>query len=351
MFQKLLFLVSIALTLIFGLAGTALAQAEEPNLAIENQWSYSVHFSMGEFAGEIDEGFQNATLTGLVQMEIVAREIVEILNHTYEVWIVEMTGEFEVFFSYDVPNLGIVQITAPAHSMGYVYLDSESFKYVRADLEITSRFRQFSFLFDLQIDVEMSVDVQNDTWTFPFDVGSQGVVTGNALTYAHYVFKVNGGVVAEDTRGSAHVYDADYDCTEWMNVRVGDREYEAYVLNISTPGIYSFFGLETGHRIEYYASDLRGPARVYVHDSGGERIGEWSLISFRVSRDKSTGGMEFLLAGLILLLLLVLGTILVRRRSKIRGAEGFDGVQNCRRCGAEIGQDETTCPKCGRAIW
>ncbi|MFQ6106050.1 MAG: hypothetical protein ACE5QF_00460 [Thermoplasmata archaeon] len=350
--MRRLFSLLLFLLLSFGGTGNAMAQAHAPTISVGNTWKYSVSISLGDLVSEMEEGMQDVDLEGTVNLTVVSRQTVEVLNHSYDAWVIELEGDFDVEFAYTIPDTGTFLITAPAVSEGTLYLDNDSFEYVMTSLTITSNFRRFSVTFSLLLEAETYLAILSDTWDFPFDVGSAGSASGEGLSHARYSVGMSGTLVEENETTVRYAYNQTYECTDHLNVTVEAGEFEAYEVNASSPGIY-LFGFPGGQRKEYYSENVNNNVRVEVYDNRTALVGEWNLLSYVESPTRGSG-LEFLLITLIIIMLIVVAVIILLKR---RSREATDRVRAvevkrvCRRCGSDIPEGQMTCPLCGRAIW
>ena len=196
------------------------------------------------------------------------------------------------------------------------------------------------------------MDIETDTWHFPFDAGDTGMTTGQGLSYIHYVAKVNGEVVGEDEATVPYAYSSAYECVGLQQVDVEAGSFQAYELNVSSPGMY-LFGYSEGYRHEYFSNEVNNSVEVDIYDSGNELIGEWNLVSYGESQDGSGDWTAGLLIALALLLIIgLIAALLLRRRSREATVErtSSSGKRVCRRCGTEIPEGQSACPTCGRTI-
>ena len=346
---------SILLVLILysGTAGSVTAEAEAPVLSVGNEWKYSVSLSLVSLIGQAEGGFEDVSIQGTVTMVVESRRTVEVLARTYDAWVIALEGDFDVAFTYTIPDLGPLTMSAPASSEGFLFLDSDSFEYVKSSVTITSRFTRFSVTFEMVVETETSLDIENDDWHFPFDTGDAGTTTGHGLSYAHYVARVNGEVVEENETTVPYAYNSAYECVELLDVGVEAGNFQAYRLNVSSPGMY-LFGYSEGYRHEYYSNEVNNSVDVDIYDSDDELIGQWSLISYGRSQDGAndwTTALLILLA-LVLLIIIAIAVLLLRRRSREATVEQTpsSGKRACRRCGTEIPEGQSACPACGRTI-
>ncbi|MFQ5911057.1 MAG: zinc ribbon domain-containing protein, partial [Thermoplasmata archaeon] len=331
----------------------AVGQAEAPLISIGNTWKYSVELSLSDFIGEMEEGFENVTLQGTVTMVVKSRQIVEVLNRSYDTWAIDLLGDFDVGFAYTVPDLGTITVNAPAETKGTVYLDNETFEYVKTSFTTTSHFRRFTITFDLLLEAETSLNISTDSWNFPYDVGSVGITSGSGVSFAHYVMKMSGTVMAENETSASFSYNPTYECTKKRNVTVEAGAFRTYKVTVSSPGIY-FFGPFDGYRHEFYSNGVNNIVRAEVYSNENELLGEWELLSYEESPASARGGLEILLVILIIIaVILILIAIFVLRSSRRKTTEDTPGSavsMNCRRCGSEIPEGQGICPSCGRAI-
>ncbi len=344
--------VLLVLILYVGTAGGVTAEAEAPALSVGNEWEYSVHMSLDNLIGQVEGGFEDMSILGTIRMTVESRQTVEVLSRMYDAWVITLEGDFEVTFTYTIQDLGPLTMTAPASLEGSLFLDNDSFEYVKSSLEIMSRFSKFSVLFEMAVEVETSLDIESDTWHFPFDAGDTGVTTGQGLSHIHYVAKVNGEVVGEDEAKVPYAYSSAYECVGLQQVDAEAGSFQAYELNVSSPGMY-LFGYSEGYRHEYFSNEVNNSVEVDIYDSGDELIGEWNLVSYGESQDGSGDWTAGLLIALALLLIIgLIVTLLLRRRSREATAErtSSSGKRVCRRCGTEIPEGRSACPACGRTI-
>lgn len=344
--------VLLVIILYLGTAVSVTAEAEGPVLSVGNEWEYSVHMSLDNLIGQVEGGFEDVSIQGTITMAVESRRTVEVLGRTYDAWIIALEGDFEVTFTYTIQDLGPLTMTAPANLKGSLFLDNESFEYVKSSLEITSRFSKFSMLFEMAVEVETSLDIESDTWHFPFDAGDTGMTTGQGQSYVHYVAKVNGDVVEEDEATVPFAYSSAYECEGLQQVDVEAGRFQAYELNVSSPGMY-LFGYSEGYRHEFYSNEVNNSVEVDIYDSGDDLIGEWSLVSYGESQDGSGDWTAGLLIALALLLIVgLIVALLLRKRSREATAERTSsfGKSVCRRCGTEIPEGQGACPACGRTI-
>ncbi|MCJ2669753.1 MAG: zinc ribbon domain-containing protein [Thermoplasmata archaeon] len=344
----------LVLILYFGTAGGVTAEAEAPALSVGNEWEYSVHMSLDNLIGQVEGGFEDMSIQGTIRMAVEPRQTVEVLSRTYDAWVIALEGDFEVTFTYTVQDLGPLTMTAPASLEGSLFLDNDSFEYVKSSQEITSRFSKFSVLFEMAVEVETSLDIETDTWHFPFDAGDTGMTTGQGLSYIHYVAKVNGEVVGEDEATVPYAYSSAYECVGLQPVDVEAGSFQAYELNVSSPGMY-LFGYSEGYRHEYFSNEVNNSVEVDIYDSGDELIGEWNLVSYGESQDGAidwTTALLVLLALVLLIIIIAIAVLLLRRKSReaTAGQTPSSGKRACRRCGAEIPEGQNACPACGRTI-
>jgi hypothetical protein len=343
----------VVLILFIGMTGDVSAEAEAPEFAAGTAWEYSVSSSLGSLIGQVEGGFEDLFIEGTVVMAVDSMHSVSVLGRTYDAWIISVEGDFDVEFTYNVPDLGPLTMTAPAGSEGYLYLDNESYEYVKSLMTITSRFTKFSMTFEFVIEIETSLDIEGDTWHFPFDVGASGTSTGHGLSSAYYVAKVNGDVMGENETSVPFSYTSDYECLDFKEVSVDAGSFQTYEVNASSAGPY-LFGYPQGYRREYFSNEVNNSVEILVYDEGHELIGEWELLSYG---EREGGSMDWTLCLSILvalvLLLVILGAIMLRRRSRERTLESESSsvTRVCRRCGVVIPEGESACPSCGRAIW
>jgi hypothetical protein len=349
------FQVLIVLMLCIGATGNASAEAEAPALATGMEWEYSVSLSLGDLIGQVEEGFEDLFIDGTVLMTVDSLETVHVLGRPYDAWVISVKGDFDVRFTYVIPDIGPLTMTAPAFGEGFVYLDNESYEYVRSSIEITSRFTRFSLTFDIVVEIETSLDIESDTWHFPFDSGDAGTTTGHGLGSAHFVARVNGDLLGENETSIPFTYDSAYECQNLAEVSVDAGSFQAYEVEVSSAGPY-LFGYTGGDRREYYSNEVNNNVEVLVYDEEDQLIGEWRLLSYGKSHVGSAMDWIPILTILFLFILLVILTlvfIMLRGRSQEKLAEGraFPADRVCRRCGDNVPEDESVCPSCGRAIW
>ncbi|MFQ6129023.1 MAG: zinc ribbon domain-containing protein [Thermoplasmata archaeon] len=355
--KKTLFSIFLVLILSLGGVGNASAEVQAPNLSIGDTWKYSVNLALSGLIGEAEEGLRNVTLQGTITMMIDSNQTVEVLNRSYDVWVIGLEGDFDIEFTYTIPDVGTFLMHAPAEGEGTIFLDNESFEYVKASLSVSAKFRRYSLFFELLVEAETSLNVSADNWNFPYDVGSVGNTSGHGVSYAHYVAKVNGAVVEENETRLSYEYDSSYECIEHRNVTVEAGDFQAYKVNVSSPGMYFFFGSFEGHRHEFYSNGVNNNVIVEVYGSEGGLLGEWSLDYYAESPPEVSNGLESLLILLVvvIVMILILIAILVSKRKSRKeetdDTEYFGGREVCRRCGSEIPKGQTRCPSCGRAIW
>jgi hypothetical protein len=344
--------VLLVFILYLGTAVSVAAEAEEPVLSVGNEWEYSVHMSLDNLIGQVEGGFEDASIQGTVTMAVESRRMVEVLGRTYDAWVIALEGDFEVTFTYTIQDMGPLTMSAPASLKGSLFLDNDSFEYVKSSQEITSRFSKFSMLFEMVVEVETSLDIETDTWHFPFDAGDIGMTTGQGQSHVHYVAKMNGDVVEEDEATMPFAYSSAYECVGLQQVDVEAGSFQAYELNVSSPGMY-LFGYSEGYRHEYFSNEVNNSVEVDIYDSEDELMGEWNLVSYGEIQDGSGDWTAGLLIALALLLIIgLIVALLLRRRSREATAEwtSSSGKRVCRRCGTEIGEGQGACPACGRTI-
>lgn len=333
-------------------AGNALAEAQAPDLSIGNTWTYSISLTFGSLVGEVEEGFEDVTLQGTFKMMIESVQAIEVLNRSYVTWVLDLEGDFEIGFTYNVPGLGPIMMSAPASSEGTMYLDRESFEYVKASFSIWSYFSSYSFSFSLLIETESSYNISTDSWDFPYEIGSSGMTSGYGFSHFHYLARADGDILGENETIESYEYNLTYRCIDHQDVNVEAGDFEAYVVNVSSPGIY-FFGYPEGYRCDYYSNDTKGNIKVEIFDSSGEPLGEWNLVSFEESPATEDLISLLVLLTIIIAIILILVASRIRARRIRRKIEDHDSLQTmvCRRCGAQIQDEQETCPSCGRSIW
>ena len=119
----------LVLLLFIGTAGKVSAEAEAPALVAGAEWEYSVFMSLGNLIGQVEGGFEDLLIEGTVVMTVDSMQTVSVLGRTYDAWVISVEGDFDVEFTYVVPDLGPLTMSAPAGSEGYLYLDNESYEY------------------------------------------------------------------------------------------------------------------------------------------------------------------------------------------------------------------------------
>lgn len=351
--KKATFAFFLSVALISGGVENALAEARAPDLSIGNTWTYSVDLTFSDLVAELEEGFEDVTLQGSIKMTVESDKTIEVLNRSYATWVLNLEGDFDIGFTYNVPGLGPVVMSAPATSEGTLYLDSDSFEYVKASFSIWSYFSRYSFSFSLLIETEFLANISTDSWDFPYEIGSVGVTSGHGFNHFYYLAQADGNVLAENETTLSYEFNSTYECMDRQGVNVEAGNLEAYMVNVSSPGIYSF-GYSEGYRHDYYSNDMKGNVKVEVFESSGELLGEWNLVSFEESPAAGNPiGMLVLLTITVAMILVLIAAFLRARSSTRRIIEDYDIQPTivCRRCGAQIQDGQETCPSCGRTIW
>jgi ribosomal protein L40E len=350
--KKAIFAFFLALVLIFVRTGNATGEAQAPDLSIGNTWTYSVHLALGDIVGEVEEGFEDVTIQGTIKMVIESEQTIEVLNRSYVAWVLDLEGDFGIEFTYNVPGLGSVVMSAPATSEGTLYLDTESFEYVKASFSIWSYFSRYSFSFSLLIETESYFNISIDSWDFPYEIGSVGVTSGYGFSHFHYLAQADGDILGENETAQSYEYNSTYECLDRQDVNVEAGDFEAFRVNVSSLGVY-FFGYSEGYRYEYYSNDVKGNVKVEIFGSGGELLGEWDLISF----EESPAAEDLIILLVLLIIIVVMILILIApwlrsRKSRQRMIEDDSPLRTkvCRRCGAQIKDGQETCPDCGSTI-